>query len=125
MAEMVLLVNGRQSRVEAPAEETLLSVLRNQIAGAIVQAIGGAMFEAVRFEKGRILNPHFSQYRVPRFADLPQIEVVMLDRRDLPPAGAGETPIVGLAPAVANAVFAATGKRLRAMPLLVGGKIPG
>ncbi|HLI64369.1 MAG TPA: molybdopterin cofactor-binding domain-containing protein [Terriglobales bacterium] len=91
--------------------------LRNQIAGAIMMGLGGAMFEAIRFDNGRILNPHFSQYRVPRFSDMPQIEVLLLDRKDLPSAGAGETPIVGIAPAVANAIFAATGQRLRAMPL--------
>ncbi len=91
--------------------------LRNQIEGAIVQGIGGALFEAVRFENGRIVNPHFSQYRLPRFPDVPEIEVVILDRKDLPSTGAGETPIVGLAPAVGNAIFAATGVRLRGLPL--------
>jgi nicotinate dehydrogenase subunit B len=91
--------------------------LRNQVEGAAVQAIGGALFEAVEFEDGRITNPHLGRYRVPRFTDLPRIETVILDRRDLPSAGAGETPIVALAPAVANAIFAATGVRLRGMPL--------
>jgi CO/xanthine dehydrogenase Mo-binding subunit len=97
------------------------SGLRNQIEGAIVQAIGGALFEAVRFDNGRILNPHFAQYRVPRFSDTPQIEVEMLDRKDLPSAGAGETPIVGLAPAVGNAIFAATGIRPRSLPMIPQG----
>jgi CO/xanthine dehydrogenase Mo-binding subunit len=92
--------------------------LRNQIEGALVQAIGGALFEAVQFKDGRILNPHFAQYRVPRFSDMPQIDVVLIDRKDLPSAGAGEIGIVGLAPAVSNAIFAATGKRLRDMPML-------
>ena len=95
--------------------------VRNQIEGAIVQGIGGALFEAVRFEKGRIVNPHFSQYRVPRFPDLPEIDVVVVDRRDLPSAGAGETPMVGLAPAVAGAIFAAAGVRLRGLPLVPEG----
>jgi CO/xanthine dehydrogenase Mo-binding subunit len=95
--------------------------VRNQIAGALVQGIGGALFEAVRFEKGRIRNPHFSQYRVPRFPDVPEIDVVVLDRKDLPSAGAGETPMVGLAPAVAGAIFAATGLRLRGLPLVPEG----
>lgn len=95
--------------------------LRNQIEGAIVQGIGGALFEAIRFEKGRIGNPHFSQYRVPRFSDVPQIEVVVLDRKDLPSAGAGETPMVSLAPAVGGAIFAATGRRLRGLPLVPEG----
>jgi isoquinoline 1-oxidoreductase len=64
------------------------------------------------------LNAHFSQYRVPRFSDMPKIDVVLVDRKDQPSAGAGETPIVGVAPAVANAIFAASGERLRAMPLM-------
>jgi CO/xanthine dehydrogenase Mo-binding subunit len=91
--------------------------LKNQIQGAIAMAIGGALFEQMRFGDGQILNPRFSQYRVPRFSDMPEIEVVLVDRQDLPSAGAGETPIVGLAPAVANAVFRLTGTRLRALPL--------
>ena len=91
--------------------------LRNQVEGAVVQAIGGALFEAVEFENGRITNARFAKYRVPRFSDVPEIEVVLLDRRDLPSAGAGETPLVTLAPAVANAIFAATGLRLRRLPL--------
>jgi isoquinoline 1-oxidoreductase len=48
---------------------------------------------------------------------VPKIEIVLLDRKDLPSAGAGETPIVGLAPAVGNAIFDATGVRVRSMPL--------
>jgi isoquinoline 1-oxidoreductase len=91
--------------------------LRNQMQGAIVQAIGGALFERILFADGRIQHPLFSKYRVPRFADTPQIEIVLLDRKDLPSAGAGETGLVGLAPAVGNAIFAATGKRLRSMPM--------
>lgn len=91
--------------------------LRNLITGSIIQGLGGALFEAIEFDNGRISNPRLSQYRVPRFSDIPQIEVVMLDRRDLPSAGAGETPIVGVAPAIGNAIFDATGKRLRSMPL--------
>jgi nicotinate dehydrogenase subunit B len=95
--------------------------LRNQIAGAIVQGIGGALFEAIHFDNGRILNPHFASYRVPRFSDVPAIEIVVLDRKDLPPAGAGETPLMGLAPAVGNAIFAATGQRLRSLPMVPEG----
>jgi len=83
----------------------------------MVMGLGGALFEAIEFENGRIKNPHFASYRVPRFADIPRIEVVLIDRRDLPPAGAGETPIIGIAPAIGNAIFAASGTRLRSMPL--------
>jgi CO/xanthine dehydrogenase Mo-binding subunit len=92
--------------------------LKNQVAGALIMGLGGALFEAIDFENGRILNPRLSSYRVPRFSDVPEIDVVLLDRKDLPSAGAGETPIVAIAPAVANAIHDATGKRLRSMPLI-------
>jgi isoquinoline 1-oxidoreductase len=95
--------------------------LRNQIVGANIMGIGGALFEAVQFDDGRILNGRFSQYRVPRFKDIPPIETVLLDRRDLPPVGAGEAPIVGIAPAIGNAIFDATSVRLRALPLVPSG----
>lgn len=95
--------------------------LRNQIAGAIMMGLGGALFEAIHFDNGKILNPHLADYRVPRFTDMPDIEVVLLDRKDQPPAGAGETPIVGISPAIGNAIFAATGMRIRSMPMLPAG----
>ncbi len=97
--------------------------LKNQIEGSIVQAIGGALFESIQFQNGKILNPKFATYRVPRFTDLPQIDIVLVDRKDVPSAGAGETPIVGLAPAVANAVFNATSVRLRSLPLASAGAV--
>jgi CO/xanthine dehydrogenase Mo-binding subunit len=95
--------------------------LRNQVIGANIMGLGGALFEAVEFENGRITNAHFSRYRVPRFRDVPDIEAVLLDRKDIPSAGAGETPIVGIAPAIGNAIFTATGVRLRSLPLVPGG----
>jgi CO/xanthine dehydrogenase Mo-binding subunit len=98
--------------------------LKNSIAGAITMGIGGALYEAIEFDNGRILNPHFAQYRVARFKDEPKIEVVLVDRKDLPSSGAGETPIVGISPAVRNAIFDATGLRLRSMPMLPTGKLP-
>ena len=95
--------------------------LKNQIEGAVIMGIGGALFEAIDFAEGKIENPFFSQYRVPRFSDLPVLETVLLDRKDLPSAGAGETPIVCVAPAVGNAVFSATGVRLRSLPMAPDG----
>ncbi len=95
--------------------------LKNQNEGAIMMGLGGVLREEIVFENGQIKNPHFSEYEVPRFADAPEIEIVLVNRPDLPSAGAGETPIVGIAPAVANAVFAAIGIRKRAMPMgLIG-----
>ena len=95
--------------------------LRNQVVGANIMGLGGALFEAIEFENGQILNGRFSKYRLPRFSDIPPIEAVLLDRKDLPSAGAGESPIEGLAPAIGNAIFDASGVRLRSMPLVPNG----
>lgn len=95
--------------------------LKNQVEGGVVMGLGGALFEAVQFEDGAIVNARFADYRVPRFKGLPPIETVLVNRVDLPPAGAGETPIVAIAPAIANAIFDATGVRLRALPLVPEG----
>jgi nicotinate dehydrogenase subunit B len=91
--------------------------LRNQIEGSMMMGIGGAMFEAIEFDNGKILNPRLSKYRVPRFSDTPMIEAVLVDRKDLPSAGAGESTMIALAPAIGNAIFAATGTRLRSLPM--------
>ncbi len=95
--------------------------LKSQIEGSIVMGLGGALFEAIDFENGKILNPKLSKYRVPRFSDAPKIEVVLVNRPDLPSQGAGETPIIGIAPAIGNAIYAASGVRLRSMPMARGG----
>ena len=80
--------------------------LHNQVEGAVVQGIGGALFEAIDFANGRLNNGTMELYRVPRFKDIPKIDVVLLDRKDLPSAGAGETPIVCVAPAIGAAARA-------------------
>ena len=64
--------------------------VRTQIEGATIMGLGGALFEAIRFDAGRILNASLRAYRVPRFTDVPPIDVVLLDRPDLPSAGAGD-----------------------------------
>ncbi len=91
--------------------------LMSQVQGAIVMGLGGALREAVQFKDGVITNPSFADYLVPRFADLPELEIHLLDHREIPSAGAGETPIMAVAPAIANAVFHASGQRLHEMPL--------
>ena len=95
--------------------------LTNQIEGSIVMGLGGALFEAIRFADGKVLNGRFSRYRVPRFGDVPAVEVVLLDRKDLPSAGAGEAPIVAVAPAIGNAIRDASGIRLRSLPMAPDG----
>jgi isoquinoline 1-oxidoreductase len=95
--------------------------LKNQVEGALIMGLGGALFEQIEFAEGKILNANFTDYRLPRFRDVPVVETILLDRKDLPSAGAGETPIVGIAPAVGNAIFQATGIRFRSMPMVPGG----
>jgi isoquinoline 1-oxidoreductase len=92
--------------------------LRNQVEGGIVMGLGGALFEEIQFGEGKIVTDRLAKYRVPRFADTPAIESVLLDRKDIVSAGAGETPIVAIAPAIGNAIFDANGKRLRRLPLM-------
>lgn len=95
--------------------------LENQVMGCVLQGLGGALFEAVDFKDGRILNPSLSSYRVPRFGDIPELDIVLLNRKDLPSSGAGEAPIVGVAPAIRNAIADVTGVKLYALPLLPHG----
>jgi CO/xanthine dehydrogenase Mo-binding subunit len=99
--------------------------LNNQNSGGVVQALGGALFEAILFGQGKMLNPQFARYRLPRFSDTPKIEIVLVDRKDLPAAGAGEIGLIGVAPAIGNAIFAATGVRVRNMPMAPQTAIPG
>ena len=91
--------------------------LLSQVQGAIIMGLGPALREEVRFENGQNLTSSFRKYQVPRFDDTPELDIHLLDRPDLASSGAGETPIIAVAPAIANAVFAATGTRLRSMPL--------
>jgi nicotinate dehydrogenase subunit B len=120
----ISLTSTRQVRIERVVEAWECGAvvnpehLKNQVEGAIVMGIGGALFEAIDFANGRVLNAQLSKYRVPRFNDIPKIELVIIDRKDLPSAGAGETPIVGIAPAIANGIYNATGIRVRSMPIL-------
>ena len=90
--------------------------LRNQVEGSVVQGLGGALFEAIDFADGRVRNGTLEQYRVPRFKDVPIIETILLDRRDIPSAGAGESSMIAVAPAIGSAVRA-FGKVDTALPI--------
>lgn len=93
--------------------------LYKQVTGAIIMGIGPALREEVRFENGEIQTASFRSYPVPRYEDVPELDIHLINRPDLPSAGAGETPIICIAPAIANAVFHATGKRIRSMPIKI------
>jgi CO/xanthine dehydrogenase Mo-binding subunit len=71
----------------------------------------------MRFENGKMLNASFRKYQVPRFDDVPELDIHLLNRQDLSSAGAGETPIIAIAPAIANALSYATGAPVRSMPI--------
>jgi CO/xanthine dehydrogenase Mo-binding subunit len=91
--------------------------LRAQVEGCVIMGLGAALRERIEFADGKIRNASFSEYLVPRADDVPTIDTLLVNRRDLPSTGAGETPIIAVAPAIANAVFHATGLRIRAMPM--------
>ena len=91
---------------------------RNQIEGAIVMGMGTALWEAVEFDGGRVLNAGFARYRVPRITDTPEIEVVFTGDDDMPSSGAGEPGIVPIAAAIANAVRDATGTAIEELPIV-------
>jgi isoquinoline 1-oxidoreductase len=88
-----------------------------QVQSCIIMGLGAALREEAHFEKGKLLTANFDTYSAPRFKDVPALDIHLLDRPDLPSAGGGETPIIVIAPAIANAVFDATGARARTMPV--------
>jgi xanthine dehydrogenase YagR molybdenum-binding subunit len=97
---------------------------RNQVEGAIVMAIGMSLFEASEFDprSGLPVNNNFAEYAVPVHADQPEMDITLLDYPDLNLSefgarGIGEIGVTGLAAAVANAVYHATGKRIRSLPI--------
>lgn len=91
--------------------------LKNQVEGSVIMGLGGALFEAIDYQNGRLVTDRLSAYRVPRFSDVPKMETHLVNRPDLPSAGAGECPIMAIAPAIGNAIRAARGIRLYGMPM--------
>jgi CO/xanthine dehydrogenase Mo-binding subunit len=93
------------------------SNLTSQVQGCVVMGLGGALREEMEFEDGKILNATFTKYLVPRFMDVPKLDIHLVENHEIPSAGGGETPIIAIAPAIGNAIFAATGIRVRSMPM--------
>jgi len=116
-------VNGREVRVHRVSAALDCGLVvnpegaANQMEGAIVMGLGGALFEASDFEAGRVLNPTFARYRVPRIVDAPRIDLRFVGDDETPSTGAGEPGIVPIAAAVSGAVFGATGVRHRELPI--------
>lgn len=88
---------------------------RAQVEGCIVMALTAAAKDAITFENGRAVQTNFDNYRMLRIDEMPPVEIHLM-RNDEPPGGAGEPALPPLAPALANAIFDLTGKRLRKLP---------
>jgi len=90
-------------------------IVESQISGAMVYGLAAALYGEVTLEGGRVRQTNFDSYRVVRMNDVPQLEVHLIDSSETP-GGVGEPGVGPIAPAIANALFAATGQRLRALP---------
>ena len=90
--------------------------LRNQVEGCIVQTLSRALHEEVTFDRSRVTSVDWTTYPILRFPEAPAVEVILIDRPDQPLVGAGEAATAPVAAALANAVFDATGVRLRTAP---------
>jgi len=88
----------------------------NQVQGNIVHALSRALFEQVHYTKARVTSLDWNEYPVIRFKDVPEIAVTLIQRPDLEPSVVGETSSIPVVAAVANAIFDATGKRMRVAP---------
>jgi xanthine dehydrogenase YagR molybdenum-binding subunit len=96
----------------------------NQIVGGVVWGIGQALHEETLIDHrlGRYMNHNLAEYHLPVNADIPEIDVIFVEEHDsvvndLGSKGVGEIGIVGVAAAVANAIYHATGKRVRELPI--------
>ena len=90
--------------------------LRNQVEGCIVQTLSRTLHEEVTFDRSRVTSVDWVSYPILRFPEAPAIEVILIDRPDQPFVGAGEAATAPVAAALANAIFDATGTRLRTVP---------
>jgi nicotinate dehydrogenase subunit B len=92
------------------------NALENQIEGAIVQTLSRALHEEVRFDRSRVTSVDWSSYPILTAPETPSIEVILIKRQDQPLWGAGEASTVPVAAALGNAIYDATGVRLRRVP---------
>jgi isoquinoline 1-oxidoreductase beta subunit len=90
-------------------------IVASQIEGGIVFGLSAALWGEIKLVGGRVQETNFDTYRVLRANEMPQIDVQLLPS-DEPPGGIGEPAVALVAPAIGNALFAATGKRLRSLP---------
>jgi nicotinate dehydrogenase subunit B len=92
------------------------NALRNQIEGGIVQTLSRALHEEVQFDESRVTSVDWATYPILKFPEVPVVDVILVERREEPLWGAGEASTVAVPAALGNAVFDATGVRLRRVP---------
>ncbi len=90
--------------------------VRNQIEGNVIQSLSRALKEEIKFDEYRVTSVDWETYPILKFSEVPEVEIVLIDRPDQPALGAGEPSQVTTAAALANAIFDATGARLRQIP---------
>jgi CO/xanthine dehydrogenase Mo-binding subunit len=90
--------------------------LKNQIEGNILQGVSRALLEEVQFDSTGQKNLDWNSYPVIRFQHVPEVEIVLINRPEMQPLGGGEPSIVPITAAIANAIFDATGARMRQVP---------
>lgn len=93
------------------------NILEQQIHGAVVYGLTNALRAQITIDKGRVVQGNFGDYQPIRMNEAPVVEAYFVPSTE-PPTGAGEPPVPPLAPAICNAMFAATKKRVRALPIL-------
>jgi CO/xanthine dehydrogenase Mo-binding subunit len=90
--------------------------VRNQVEGNVIQGVSRALLEEVKFDSNGVTSLDWSSYPILKFSDIPELEVVLINRREMAPLGAGEPATIPVPAAIANAIFDATGARLREAP---------
>ena len=90
--------------------------VRAQVEGNILQTLSRTLYEETTFDRSRVTSVDWASYRLLRFPAVPRLEIELVDRPELPPLGAGEAASSPVPAALANAVFDATGVRLRSVP---------
>ena len=94
--------------------------VRNQVEGNVIQATSRALMEQVTFDESHVTSVDWDSYPILKFSQVPEVEVILIDRPNEKAVGAGEPATVIAAPAIANAIFAATGARVRQVPFTPG-----
>jgi len=90
--------------------------LKNQIEGNVIQGASRALLEEVQFDSAGVKNLNWNTYPIIRFRDVPEVDIVLIDQRSMPPLGGGEASSTATAAAIGNAIFDAVGARLRQAP---------